>query len=200
MLLRRILFMLPVFTILISLYTLQAAHAATINLPATGQNKCYDPSGSTTNEIPCAGTGQDGAVQLGVASPSPRFSASGACVTDNLTGLIWSQNGNLSNGTRTWQGALDWVAALNSGSGLCGYADWRLPSRRELYSLVDLQNINPSLPTGHPFSGVVNSNYWSSSSYADFTGYAWGVGVDVGYVGYGSKGNDYYVWPVRGGQ
>jgi hypothetical protein len=32
----------------------------------TGQTGCYDASGNTTDPIPCAGTGQDGATQTGV--------------------------------------------------------------------------------------------------------------------------------------
>jgi hypothetical protein len=193
---KHLLYFLITFSILNSTFSI----AATIQLPATGQNKCYDPTGSTTSEIPCAGTGQDGAVQAGVAWPNPRFSVSGACVTDTLTGLMWSQNANLANGTRTWQGALDWVVTLNNGGGLCGYSDWRLPSRRDLYSLIDLQNIYPALPTVRPFSNVVNSNYWSSSSFVPNTNVAWLVGMDRGFVDNNSKGSNGYVWPVRGGQ
>ena len=37
--------------------------AGTLNLPRTGQTKCYDSSGI---EIPCAGTGQDGEIQAGM--------------------------------------------------------------------------------------------------------------------------------------
>jgi len=76
-----------------------------ITLPQTGQTKCYDAGGT---EIPCAGTGQDGEWQMGVAWPEPRFTVSGDCVTDNLTGLMWAKNGNLPGGTRPWQGALDY--------------------------------------------------------------------------------------------
>jgi hypothetical protein len=94
--------------------------AGTIRLPQTEQTTCYDNSPSG-NPIPCAGTGQDGELKAGVAWPNPRFTVSGECVSDNLTGLMWANNGNLPNGTRTWQQALDYVASMNSGSGLCGY-------------------------------------------------------------------------------
>ena len=88
------------------------------------------------NVISCAGTGQDGDIQAGVAWPNPRFTVSGDCVTDNLTGLMWAKNANLPNGYRTWQGALDFVASIIAVSGLCGYHDWRLPNVNELESLV----------------------------------------------------------------
>ena len=89
-----------------------------------------------------------------MAWPNPRFTVSGDCVTDNLTGLMWAKNANLPNGTRTWQGALDYVASMNSGSGLCGYHDWRLPNRKELLSLIDYSQYNPALPLNHPFINV----------------------------------------------
>ena len=129
----------------------------------TGQTICYDSSGAV---ISCAGTGQDGEIKAGVAWPNPRFTVSGDCVSDNLTGLMWARNANLPNGTRTWQGALDYVASMNSGSGLCGYHDWRLPNRKELRSLIDYSQYYPALPLNHPFINVQSYYYWSSSSYA----------------------------------
>ena len=68
-----------------------------IDLPQTGQTKCYNSGGT---EISCSGTGQDGELQMGVDWPDPRFTVSGDCVTDNLTGLMWAKNANLPNGTR----------------------------------------------------------------------------------------------------
>ena len=66
--------------------------AGTIQLPQTGQTKCYDTNG---NQIPCAGTGQDGEIQAGVAWPNPRFTDNGnGTVTDNLTGLMWTKDAN----------------------------------------------------------------------------------------------------------
>ena len=132
-----------------------AAFAGTIQLPRTGQATCYDSSGAV---IGCAGTGQDGDMRAGAAWPNPRFTANGDCVTDNLTGLVWARDGNLA-GARTWQGALDWIAAFNSGSGLCGQHDWRLPNRKELQSLVDRDRYNPALPGGHPFINVQSFDY-----------------------------------------
>ena len=74
-----------------SLFTLQS-HAATVQLPKTGQTTCYGgTSGATV--IPCTGTGQDGELQTGLAWPNPRFTDNGdQSVTDNLTGLIWTKD------------------------------------------------------------------------------------------------------------
>ena len=137
----------------------------------------------------------------GVAWPTPRFSDNGdQTLTDNLTGLIWTKNGNPATATKTWQGALDYVASLNSESYL-GYSDWRLPNRKELMSLVNRQQGSSAgwLNT-QGFSSVRADYYWSSSSNVDSSGYAWVVNLYDGYVDGNSKGKFVYVWPVRGGQ
>ncbi|NIO68243.1 MAG: DUF1566 domain-containing protein, partial [Anaerolineae bacterium] len=57
-------------------------------------------------------------------------------------------------------------------SGECGLGDgssegdWRLPNVRELQSLIDYGRQTPALPSGHPFTGVQSSLYWSSTTHA----------------------------------
>ena len=177
--------------------------AAPAPVPQTGQTISYYAR-------------DDGALQPGVAWPVTRFSdhANGT-VTDNLTGLIWTKDANLPLGTKTWQLALDYVAAMNAGSTAnFGYTDWRLPSILELHGLVDSSRSYPALPTGHPFTSVQILNtygqwdfYWSATSNALVTSSAWVVGMYSGYVNYNDKLNsnntqnkNFYVWPVRSGQ
>jgi len=165
-----------------------------ICLPKTGQTKCYNTSGG---EIPCADTGQDGEIQAGVARPDPGFTDHGdGTITDNLTGLMWTKNANLTGGTTNWQQALDYANNLT----LAGHSDWRLPNRKELHSLQDFSRYNTALPAGHPFTNVRASYYWSSTAYTLEPVYAWFVDMWNGYVHYGSKSSFVYVWPVRGGQ
>jgi len=172
---RRLLFTLFATLILHSLCTI--AYAATILLPKTGQTTCYDASGAS---IACAGTGQDGELQMGVAWPNPRFSDnSDQTVTDNLTGLIWTKDANLPAthnpivdavgipiGTgATWQQALDYVKALNTENYL-GHNDWRLPNINELASLVNKGESNQAAwLNGQGFANVQSVLcYWSGSS------------------------------------
>ena len=173
-------------------------HAATVQIPATGQTGCWDIDGA---DITCSGTGQDGDKLKGAAWPTPRFSDNGdQTLTDNLTGLIWAKNANPAAATKLWQGALDYIASLNSKSYL-GYSDWRLPNRKELMSLVNRQQDNSvSWLNAQGFSNVQVNYYWSSSSYSNGTGAAWFLGMSDGYTGHFSKGYLYNVWPVRGGQ
>ena len=156
--LRRLSFLFLVVTLAL-LFSGQAL-AGAIQLPQTGQTTCY---ASTGDIIPCSGTGQDGALRMGVAWPNPRFNASGDCVTDNLTGLMWAKNANLINSQWTWQGALDFAMGLS----LCGYSDWRLPNINELESLGDRDRSNLALWLNtQGFANVQPVYYWSSTSQA----------------------------------
>lgn len=185
------------------------AHAATVQPPQTGQTTCYNNTGT---EVPCAGTGQDGDIKAGTSWPKPRFTDIGnGTVTDNLTGLIWLKDANCrtnlggvnKTGSLNWANTLVWSNALHTG--FCNLNDgssvgqWRLPSRRELHSLIDFSQ--SGLPAGHPFSNlVVTDTYWTSSTYADSTTSAWILYMNSGALNILGKTNVSYVLPVRGGQ
>ncbi len=169
-------------------------------MPKTGQTDCYDAGG---NSISCTGTGQDGEYQKGVTM-SLRFIDQGdGTVRDNLTGLIWLKNANCF-GLQNWTTALSSANILLSGN--CGLndssvaGDWRLPNRKELLSLIDLDQYNPVLPSGHPFLNVQLNVYWSATTYVNSTNNAWGAYLVSGNVNYDNKTTSHYVWPVRGGQ
>ena len=172
------------------------AQAAPANLPETGQTTCYTAAGAVTA---CATTGQDGDLRAGVAWPSPRFTvgtgATAACVTDNLTGLMWM--GVPNSIPDTWANALTSANSLT----LCGFSDWRLPNINELESLVNSEvNTQATFLNGQGFTGVKVGFYWSSSSYAGSAADAWIVFMSGGSVFTDGKSNSYYVWPVRAGQ
>jgi uncharacterized protein DUF1566 len=166
----------------------------------TGQTTCYDDAG---NVIACAGTGQDGAFKKGAAA-TPRFTDNGnGTVKDNLTGLIWLKSSNCF-GFQTWAQGL--ASANTLATGACGLTDgsapgdWRMPNANEILTLTDFGQFNPSLPVGHPFTGVGAFQYWSST-----TATAWPrcycMGFYASILGECFKtDSSSYVWPVRGGQ
>jgi len=142
----------------------------------------------------------DADLMQGVAWPDPRFTDNGdGTVKDNLTGLFWLKNANCF-GARTWDQALSDCNALASGS--CGLTDgstigaWRLPNVRELFSLIDFGQISPGLPSGHPFSNVQTSSYWSSTTSPITTANAYYVGFNYGFVITNDKSTGAYVLPV----
>jgi hypothetical protein len=158
----------------------------------TGQTKCYDSQGKV---VSCAGTGQDGEIRAGVAWPNPRFTVVDACVTDNLTGLMWPKN---PGGTRrTWQEALTYANRLN----LCGFSNWRLPNMREMRSLVNYaQPDNAAWLKSKGFGNVKSYMHWSSTNgtWLDrmmantFDPWSGGVFNFPMMKSYG-----FYAWPVR---
>jgi hypothetical protein len=215
---RQFVLFLSVVSILYSTFFIPNLHAGTVQLPASGQTKCYNTlaTGSITfPEIPCDGTGQDGDIKAGVSWPDPRFTNNGnGTITDNLTGLIWLMNANCEDATggiTKTGGYLPWADSLtwsnNLASGKCGLTDgsqvgqWRLPSIKELKSLIDRsKNYPAALPDGHPFTNIQTNQYWSSSTYVKMTERAWAVHMVDGIVTYKHKDGSNYVWPVRGGQ
>ena len=191
------------FLLLLSV-PLYANAAASVNLPRTGQNLCYDANGA----INCAGTGQDGETQTGVVWPTPRFTLNNnGTVTDNLSNLTWLTDAKClainGSGGKDWFSAL--AAANTLASGQCGLSDgsgagdWRLPNVNELESLIDLSQSNPPLPTGHPFINVPQGpDYWSSTVTAVYPTNAEGVDMFTGTVRGDIKTALKYVWPVKG--
>lgn len=127
-----------------------------------------------------------------------RFQVLDHVVKDEFTGAIWSRDANPAGRRLTWQEALSAVQAFNSNNH-GGFSDWRLPTIRELESLVDLGSHSPALPTDHPFINV-QDGYWPSTTSVYEPRYAWTLYSRDGIVGVGFKpGADFYAWPVRNG-
>ncbi len=119
------------------------ALAAPVELPRTGQTACNAEDGTV---IDCAGTGQDGDIQAGVEWPSPRFVDHGdGTITDNLTGLMWLQDGKYVGGINSpeWQVAFGLIESLNlNDTDSIPYADWRMPNAIEMQSLTNAGQVD----------------------------------------------------------
>ncbi|MBF0243155.1 MAG: DUF1566 domain-containing protein, partial [Desulfamplus sp.] len=115
-------------------------------------------------------------------------------VTDSATGLMWQQD--TSGNSITWKDALLYCQNLN----LAGYSDWRLPTIKELRTIVDYSRPAPAIDINY-FSDTFTSFYWSSSVYPDAVGRtAWGVDYYNGNDDKIAKLLNHYFRAVRGGQ
>jgi hypothetical protein len=113
-------------------------------------------------------------------------------VTDTSTGLIWSVD--TSETTMNWGMALKYCENYS----LADYSDWRLPEKEELRSIVDYTRYSPTIDTN--YFKTLSAFYWSSTSHASNTGFAWGVDFYDGYGNLYAKDSSYFVRAVRGGQ
>ena len=133
-------------------------------------------------------------------------------ITDSTTGLVWDKcsRGQVWDNTTppgTCTGAAsqhDWAAALaearaaNSASHR-GHADWRLPNRTELESLVQINAVSPAID-GTYFPATPSNWYWTSTTFAPNPANAWLVDFYDGSTNAGYKASPVHVRLVRSGQ
>jgi hypothetical protein len=158
----------------------------------TDQVDCFNESGQ---RVACAGTGHDGQRYTAALNPVDRFQAIEDVVRDHLTGLTWAKDAALSKFPLTFAEATRFVENMNSARKTGGNT-WVLPTRRQLFSLISHQRINPSLPRGHCFENVFNGYYWTATTCARLPDQAWYVHLGGGRVYHGMKHGSYMVWPV----
>ncbi|MBA7633868.1 hypothetical protein ES703_41439 [subsurface metagenome] len=147
-----------------------------LNLPDTGQTQSYTHT-----------PGEDS--DYTINPPSYTDNGDGT-VTDNVTGFMWQQEDD--DTTRTWDEACSYCNDLV----LAAYSDWRLPSKKELMSIVNYGTYSPSIDTTY-FSATDAARYWSSPTYANNPSQAWSVCFEYGKVTYLDKSGGFYVRCVR---
>lgn len=210
----------------------ETVYDGTYPIVDTGQAKCYNDNDETT--APAEGAayyGQD--AQIDGNQPDYALTDGGLTVTDNATGLMWTQTADINgDGVINASDKLSYAEAmayadstLNIGDGYAGYTDWRLPSIKELYSLMDFRGGDPSGYSGTDTSGLtpfIDTNYfgygygdvdageriidaqWASSTLyvsttMDGNETMFGLNLADGRIkGYPKNNKTYYVYFVRG--
>ncbi|MHC4202098.1 MAG: Lcl C-terminal domain-containing protein, partial [Planctomycetota bacterium] len=166
----------------------------------TGQDRCYGNSGEIA--FPARGRpfhGQD--AQYAGAAMSYRDNGDGT-VTDRHTGLVWQKTPDFR--MRLWEEA----AAYAKGLALAGHDDWRLPTIKELFSIVDFRgNQHTKMPyidtKAFDFrypdvsEGVrgMDAQYWSSNLYVGTT-----MRADRSAFGFNFADGRIKCYPVAGGR
>lgn len=172
----------------------------TSTIPDTGQEICLDDSGQIL--CPSSGSPHYGQDAQYSANPMSFTDNDDSTVTDNVTGLMW-QKINDGKVYSWYEAAGIYDAAHNPGTEdvcgsltLSGFSDWRLPSKRELMSIVNYGTYYPSINTAY-FPDATSDYYWTSSEYPA-GGSAWFVSFYLGFISPAAKDSDNYVRCVRG--
>ena len=108
---------------------------------------------------------------------------------DPDTGMEWQHE---SPGRMDWHAAQAYAQSLS----INGKDNWRLPTARELETLLDRTRYRPVMRAEIPFRD--NLSYWSSTTFGTNKHNAWIVMFDGAYVLSYYKTNEYYVRCVRG--
>lgn len=148
-------------------------------------------------------------------------------VKDNVTGLVWEAKTNKdgdkkytdphdADNTYTWYDSNpatnggnagtpgevtdteDFIKALNDAT-FGGRSDWRMPTRKELRSIVNYGD-DPAINATYFPDTVDNYYYWSSTTDAGNSGNAWRIYLGPGSDGSSRKSISYCARAVRGGQ
>jgi len=140
----------------------------------------------------------------GIAA-APFTNIGSSMIKDQNTGLIWQQcsagrsGSTCASGTptiTTWPSALVYCTGLTWAGKI-----WRLPSIKELQSIVDKTKSSPAVDTTF-FPGTLNGFYWSSTTYVGDLSKAWFINFTTGIVtphlGKTKAGSSMYIRCVSG--
>jgi len=217
--------------LLILLLSLSAASFGQLSLAATNPESAESVASSNPLAeavlTPASAQAVDRFERLDIAGERIDDSKAWSCVADNQTNLVWevkTVDGGIrdTNHSYTWfdpepgnqTGVEDggrcsggvkcdthhYQANLNQ-QRLCGYSDWRLPSREELETLVKFQAKKSRATIDERFfPAAAASWYWTASSNDSNPGYAWYVLFRNGIPLNDLKARPKHIRLVRGGR
>ncbi|WP_167882439.1 DUF1566 domain-containing protein [Leptospira sarikeiensis] len=158
-------------------------------VPDTGKSNCTDNSG---NGASC--TGQDGQYSnlpgfRSYNTPTTHPTFTNQTITlDLIRGLYWKtcaegQTDPSCSGTPTfldWAGASNVCTNLNTAPGYAGFTNWRLPTAKELYTLISLNSSVPLIETTYFPNTDSTVAYWTSTQFAGSGVQAYGIHFATG--------------------
>lgn len=120
-----------------------------------------------------------------------QFTDADSIILDHLTGLEWQRFAIPDS--MTWENALVYAEHLE----LQGKSDWRLPNIKELESLNDETQSQPSVSADY-FQGINSEKFWSGTSLPNQPVQAWFMDTRFGVVSHEQKTIQNHVLCVRG--
>ncbi len=112
---------------------------------------------------------------------------------DDKTGLVWQDNQDVVKNDMMQKEAIAYCQNLK----LDGFEDWRLPTLKEAYTIVDMTQERPALKKG--FEIRSDERFWTSTPFAkNAEKEAWRISMSYGEVEPYNKNRTYRVRCVRG--
>lgn len=175
-----------------------------------------------------AACGDAGREEASIHATKYSVAASGGCVEDTATGLVWEAKSD-SAGLHDWRNTYTWfnpgepnneldyrgtpdggncsgsecdtwdfVRAVNE-AGHCGFFDWRMPTRNELMSISDLGKAHdPPTVNLEYFPYIQAEEYWTGFDYSTQYQSAWAWNFFYGHDRVDWKKSPKFVLLVRG--
>ncbi len=95
-------------------------------------------------------------------------------VTDKINAIYWQDNSAAQKSSKDWDDAVLYCDELV----LNGVSHWRLPTFKELFSIVDYTRVHPAI--NPVFSFVNEGTYWTSTGFAPSRSRAWTIDFRTG--------------------
>ena len=116
---------------------------------------------------------------------------SDSIIVDKRNAVYWQDNLSSQKSSEDWDDAVLYCDELV----LNGIEHWRLPTFKELFSIVDYTRVNPAI---NPlFSFVDEGSYWTSTDFAPTTARAWTIDFRTGETYYNYKTTNHTVRCVK---
>jgi hypothetical protein len=126
------------------------------------------------------------------AAPAGRYTVSTGTVVDTRTKLTWQRNASTS--TFAWADAKGACASVGASLGGTG---WRLPTLKELMTLVDFTQSTSPFIDATAFQGALDGIFWTSTASTSPANTAWAVSFDAPATGAYDVTDPYPVLCVR---
>ncbi len=115
----------------------------------------------------------------------------GEMAIDDRTGLTWQDNRFVDSERVTYTQAEKLCKELRLGK----HDDWRIPTIKELISIIDYKKYDPAILDG--FSIAESNYYWSSTQYMGDPDKVWGIDFKDGATDANGKAYDRHIRCVR---
>lgn len=125
-------------------------------VPGTGQSACFGSRDKIS--CPAPGTAFSGQDAQQHSTPMSYVDNGNGTVSDQVTGLMWMKSPDLNGDGKI--GAADKLSyadalAFAKKTRYAGYSDWRLPTIKEMYSLMNFDGVDVSGWNGADSSGLI---------------------------------------------